>query len=274
MTGQEELYRRTLELLEDGKRFAVLTLAQVEGSSPRHGGSKMLLTEDGETLGTIGGGALEHRALIAAKEAMRYRENRTLEYDLSGEDEQKAIGMICGGKVQVLIEVPVSKPHLFIVGAGHVGLALFNLARQVGFKLTVIDSRPDVCNAERFPGAEILCGPVDEVSSTLAGIVKPSSFVTIHTHGHKDDHAFLSALAEKELAYLGMIGSRRKVSSSIRKLRLAGVPDETIKKIRAPIGLDIGAETPEEIAVSIMAEMLMVRSGKGDGRSLRERLEE
>jgi len=264
----EAIFAAAHEALEQGEDVALVTIVRTRGSTPQRVGAKMLVYPDGRTVGTIGGGCYEHDALGKAREALAARRPVLAQYELS-DDVAQETGLICGGQMEVFIEPLQPSPRLLIVGAGHVGFELARVAGGLGFRVQVIDDREKYASAERFPGAEVV---VDDIPGWLAHAeIPPSAFVVVVTRGHRHDLDALRALAPRELHYLGLIGSRAKVARLFETLAAEGVPDEALARAHAPIGLDIGAVTPAEIAVAIAAELVAVRYGKIDpaARSLR-----
>jgi xanthine dehydrogenase accessory factor len=211
-------------------------------------------------VGTIGGGCYEHDAFWKARESLQTRQPRLVDYALN-DDFAEETGLVCGGQMQVYIEPIEPAPRLFIVGAGHVARHLAGLAEPVGFRTTVLDDREKFANRERFPGASEVV--VHSIPEWLVRATFPAnSYVVIVTRGHRHDWSALKALASRELRYLGLIGSKAKVKRIYDALLADGVPLEALARVHAPIGLDIGAVTPEEIAVSILAELIAVRRGR------------
>lgn len=262
------IFREILKAQEKNRDFALVTIVKAEGSTPRREKAKMLVFPDGNALGTIGGGVLEARAIKDAQEAIRRGESMLVEYSLD-DGKERSLPMKCGGDVQLFIEVFKSKPRLFIVGAGHIGKALSSIAAMLGFEITVIDDRKEWANQQRFPEANVLIKK--DMSRAFDDIeTDEQSFIVIATRGHVHDKAALSSVLHKKAAYIGMIGSRKKVKEVFRQLMDEGFDRELLEKVYSPIGLDLGAETPEEIAVSIIAEILKVKnSTKGDSLSSR-----
>jgi xanthine dehydrogenase accessory factor len=266
--SSELVFAAAHEALERGEDVALVTIVRTRGSTPQRVGAKMLVYPDGRTVGTIGGGCYEHDALGKAREALAARRPVLAEYVLS-DDVAQETGLICGGQMEVFIEPLQPTPRLLIVGAGHVGFQLARVAGGLGFRVQVIDDREKYASAERFPGADVV---VDDIPGWLSRAeIPPSAFVVVVTRGHRHDLDALRALAPRELGYLGLIGSRAKVARLFEALAAEGVPDEALARVHAPIGLDIGAVTPAEIAVAIAAELVAVRYGKIDpaARSLR-----
>jgi xanthine dehydrogenase accessory factor len=255
----EEIFAAVGEALQRGEAVAMVTIVRARGSTPQRVGAKMLVFADGRTVGTIGGGCYEHDALWKAREALQTDRAGLVEYTLSDDFAQES-GLICGGQMEVYIDPIVPAPRLYIVGAGHVGYHVARIARDAGFHIHVVDDRSKFANAERFPDAEIFVEPIPE---WLARADLPATAsVVILTRGHRHDLDALRHLAPRDLRYLGLIGSRAKVSRLVEALLAEGVPPARLTRLHAPIGLDIGAVTPAEIAVSIVAELIAVRHGR------------
>lgn len=328
-------YKKLREKLKEGQSFVLMVLVKRRGSAPRDIGTKMVLFEDGETLGTIGGGRVEALALDEAKEVLRTKNGKLLHYVLTAKEVSEE-GMLCGGEVSVLLEFwgkekeevlneivrtlekgespwlllgipPFSKgcllvtkenafgklegieieavdlssikrptlvelngvelyvepvqqePTLYLFGAGHVSQEIAPLAKKVGFKVVVVDDRADFANRERFPTAdEILVQDFEEASRSLP--LGPQSYVVIVTRGHEHDYTVLKNVLGFGTKYIGMIGSRRKRDLIFQRLKAEGVREELLSRVRSPIGLDIGAESPEEIAISIVAELIAFKN--------------
>jgi len=262
-----EVFAAVSEALERGESVALVTVVSTIGSTPQRVGAKMLVFADGRIVGTIGGGCYENDAFWKAREAIASRMPQVVHYELSDDFAQET-GLICGGQMDVYIEPIEPSPELYIVGAGHVGFHLARLAQEVSFRVHVIDDREKFANADRFPdAAEIV---VDDVPAWIARTaLPPHAYVVIVTRGHTNDLDALRALAPRDLRYLGLIGSRAKVARIYDALREERMPDEALLRVHAPIGLDIGAVTPQEIAVSILAELIAVKHGKEHPTSLR-----
>jgi xanthine dehydrogenase accessory factor len=228
----------------------------------------MLVFSDGRMVGTIGGGCYENDAFWKAREAIANRRPLLLHYELSDDFAQET-GLICGGQMDVYIEPIEPSPDLYIIGAGHVGFHLARLAHEVGFRVRVVDDREKFANAERFPTAEEIV--VDDIPAWIARAHLPShAYAVIVTRGHTNDLEALRALAPVELRYLGLIGSRAKVARIYDALKTDQMPDAYLHRVHAPIGLDIGAVTPQEIAVAILAELIAVKHGKFASRDAAE----
>lgn len=255
-----ELLRRQLDALESGTSHALLTIVEVTGSSPRKSG-KMLVLSDGTAFGTIGGGAAELLAVKDSIECMRLRENLLKTYDLSPEPTNNT-GMTCGGQIKVLIESFAAKPLLVMCGAGHVGCAMLKAARFIGYSTLLIDDRPDDVIGESIRQADSFVRVSSFEADMMDMDIPEGAFIVIATHGHVNDRAALYAALSKKPSYVGMIGSRKKIAGLFEYMRGRGVPDSLLDTVFTPIGLDIGGETPEEIALAIMAEVQATRYGK------------
>jgi xanthine dehydrogenase accessory factor len=246
--------------LAQGETVALVTIVSTSGSTPQRVGAKMLVFADGRTVGTIGGGCYESDAFGKAREALRSRRASMVRYELN-DDFAEETGLICGGQMEVFIEPIEPAPRLYILGAGHVGFQLGRLAPALGFRVHVIDDREKFANRQRFPEAdEVMVDSIPEWTARTA--IPANSYVVVLTRGHRQDYDAVRALAGREFRYVGLIGSRAKVARLTDRLLEDGVDPGWLRALRAPIGLDIGAITPEEIAVSILAELVAVRRGK------------
>ncbi|MEM4188301.1 MAG: XdhC family protein [Candidatus Hadarchaeum sp.] len=249
----ENIFKKINELLEKGETFAIVTIVRTEGSTPRKAGAKMIVMPDGGTFGTIGGDCVEAGAVAEALEALKEGKPKTFTVALK-EEELGGIGMKCGGMVEVYIEVINPVPRLLIIGGGNIGAQLAKLGHDVGFAVTVID--PAV-KKENFPEyVEVVSEPVEK-GVKMTSITR-QTYIVIAT-GHKYDEDALKAVINTDAAYIGMVGSRRKATVTLKKLIEEGVSEDKVKMVHTPVGLDIGAETPEEIAISIMAEIIKER---------------
>ncbi len=262
-----EVFAAVADALERGEPAALVTIVSTTGSTPQRVGAKMLVFGDGRIVGTIGGGCYENDAFGKAREAIASRAPQLVHYELSDDFAQET-GLICGGQMDVYIEPIEPSPELYIIGGGHVGFHLARVAHEVGFRVHVIDDREKFANAERFPTAvEVI---VDDIPSWIARVSLPAhAYAVIVTRGHTNDLEALRALAPRELRYLGLIGSRAKVARIYDALVADRIPAGTLKRVNAPIGLDIGAVTPQEIAVSILAELIAVKHGKTHPTSMK-----
>jgi len=249
--------------LERGEPAALVTIVRANGSTPQRTGAKMLVYADGRTVGTIGGGCYENDALGKAREAIASGRPALVRYDLNDDFVQES-GLICGGQMEVYIDPIAPAPRLYIIGAGHVGYHLARAAADAGFRIHVVDDREKFASTERFPSADAIV--VEDIAGWLHRAELPASaYVVVVTRGHTHDFDALRALAARDLRYLGLIGSRAKVARVFDALGAEGMPAECLSRVHAPIGLDIGAITPAEIAISILAELIAVRHGKDVG---------
>ena len=256
----DEVLPAAAAALERGEPAALVTIVRSSGSTPQRTGAKMLVFADGRTIGTIGGGCYENDALGKAREAIATGKPSLVKYDLNDDFVQES-GLICGGQMDVYIDPIAPSPALYVIGAGHVGWHLGRIAADAGFRIHVLDDREKFANAERFPFAETI--EVDDIGVWLHKADLPASaYVVVVTRGHTHDFEAIRALAARDLRYLGLIGSRAKVARIFDALEAEGMPLECLQRVHAPIGLDIGAITPAEIAVSILAELIAIRHGR------------
>lgn len=254
------LYEKAAELSRSHTPFAVATIISSSGSTPRSR-AKMIVLADGATFGTIGGGLAERYVINEALDCLRFDRSATVEYSLDREGKTTSIAMDCGGSMKVFIESVSPGPRLLLVGGGHVSLEIARTAAAVGFRVVVVEERPEFCSPERFPMAAELHLGADLDEAMAAAPVDERSFVVIATSS--SDERALRHYITIDTAYTGMLGSRRKVKVVLKKLAEEGVAPERLAAVRAPVGLDIGAETPAEIALSIVAEMLTLKNGRG-----------
>ncbi len=261
------MFAAVVDALDRGEAAALVTIVSTTGSTPQRIGAKMLVFADGRTVGTIGGGCYENDAFWKAREAIKTRRPALIKYELTDDFAQET-GLICGGQMEVYIEPIEPAAELYIVGAGHVAFHLARLAADVGFRVHVVDDREKFANAERFPTAvEVV---VDDIPSWIdRANIPPHAYAVIVTRGHTNDLEALRVLAPRELRYLGLIGSRAKVARIYEALVADRVPSTALQRVHAPIGLDIGAVTPQEIAVSILAELIAVKHGKENPAAMR-----
>ncbi|MFY9702093.1 MAG: XdhC/CoxI family protein [Terriglobales bacterium] len=252
-----DLYEEIVRLRKDGRRGAVATIVNVRGSIPSFKTAKMLVRDDGSIVGTIGGGCVEAEVWQAAREVMESEKPRTMTFDLN-QDPKYDAGLVCGGTLEIFVEPIMPPADLYIFGAGHVAASLYQVARLAGFDVTVIDDREAFANRERFPEAhQVIAEDFEKAAAQLT----PSeySYIVIVTRGHRDDMRMLRWAVQTPARYVGMIGSKRKTITIFKELQLEGLPGCLFDRVHAPIGLDIGAITPEEIAVSITAELIANR---------------
>jgi xanthine dehydrogenase accessory factor len=254
----EDIFEEIARIKQEGGKGALATLVQTKGATPREPGAKMLMLADGTMLGSIGGGCVEAEVWQEAKKVIAEGKPRMMHFDLTGRDAAESDGLICGGIMDVFVEPILSQPVLYIFGAGHISFFIARVGKMVGFKVAVIDDRADFANERRFPEVdEILAEDFDAVFSRLK--INRSAHIVIVTRGHLSDEKVLEWAMGTEAAYIGMIGSRKKNKTVFDNLMARGVPKEALDRVCAPIGLDIGAETPEEIALSIGAQLVQVR---------------
>lgn len=275
----EELLSKIAELARAGTPFVVATVARTAGSTPRGAGAKMLVLADGSTVGTVGGGALEHEVTRESLLALAKGESALKEYKLRppgadaaggaetagrAEDGARALGMLCGGDADVFLEVYGRSDHLLIIGAGHIGQKLAEMGKALDFRITVLDERTEMVTRERFPGAdELICAPPAAVARRVS--IGPGVAIVIVTHGHVHDKAALAAVVASPAAYVGMIGSKSKVRAVMGELRAEGVDPALLERIHAPMGLDLGGQRPAEIALSILAQIVAEQYGRSGG---------
>jgi len=254
-----EIFSRLTQLLNEGRGAVLCTLVEKTGSGPRDVGAKMLVDPSGETVGTIGGGGMERKLVAEALDALRGGPGRTLTFALGVEAREGAVAVNskCGGEVKILLDVIKPELRLIVIGSGHIAKPLAELAHKAGFEVIVVDDAESATRA-RFPTAkEIHSGPFEEELSQVE--VRPSDFVAV-VHGETGyELAALKSVLRRRPTYVGLLGSRNKAAEHKRQLLDEGFSREEVEAIRAPIGLDIGAETPEEIAVSIVAELIRAR---------------
>ncbi len=251
-----------VDALQNNKPAALATVVKTRGASPRNVGAKMLVFADGSIVGSVGGGEMELRIITAAKQVLADGQPRYMDMTLS--NDQRGDPMICGGEMEIFIEPLITTPTLVIVGAGHIGAAVAQLAQFLGFHVVVLDDRPEFVTPENMPHAdERIAG--DIVAKIRDLDITPRTYVVLVTRAHTLDAALLGAIVDKPAAYIGMLGSKRRVITVVDNLKKQGATEAALAKVHAPIGVEIHAETPQEIAVSIMAEIIAVRRGNGSG---------
>ena len=256
----EDIYEEIVRIRNEGDKAALATVVQDKGSTPRSRGSKMLVRSDGSFIGTIGGGCLEAEVWEAAMKVIKEETPQMLDFDLTGRKETKE-GLICGGIMKILVEPIISRPKIYIFGAGHIGFAISKIAKMTGFKIAVIDDRPAYANIEKFPDADEFF--VDDPAMVVPKLgISKNSYIIIACRGHLEDQQVLEQVIKKPAAYIGMLGSRKKTKTVFSSLKESGITQKMLEEIHAPIGLPIATETPEEIAVSIMAEIIDQRRQK------------
>ena len=252
-----DIYEEIVKLRRSGRKGAVATIVNVRGSIPSYKTAKMLVRDDGSIFGTIGGGCVEADVWQAAREVMEQEKSRTLTFNLN-QDPKFDTGLVCGGTLDIFLEPILPAADLYIFGAGHVAYSLYRTAQNAGFDCTVIDDRDLYANRERFPEArEVIAEEFDQAMAKLT--ITESSYIVIVTRGHRDDMCVLRWAVQQPARYVGMIGSKRKTIGIFRELQKEGLAAQLFDRVHAPIGLDIGAVTPEEIAISITAELIANR---------------
>jgi xanthine dehydrogenase accessory factor len=251
-----DVFEEIVTMRKAGMRGALATIVHTNGSIPSYESSRMLVREDGSIVGTIGGGCVEADVWAAAKEVMAQESPRKMTFQLNNEASYDN-GLICGGTLEVFVEPILPQPVAYIFGGGHISMALAKSASAVGFGIVVIDDREQFANAERFPMAQELYTSYEEAFARLSP--NAASYLVIVTRGHRDDMRVLAWAVRTRARYVGMIGSKRKVISVYQALEKEGYAAEEFASVYAPMGLELGALSPEEIAISITAELVAVR---------------
>ena len=251
-----EIYQELANIAVKGERAVLATVISSQGSAPRKAGAKMVIKGDGTLVGSIGGGNVEQAVQEKAIAVMKSGEPQIMHFDLTGSGEEA--WMICGGQMDVFLEPILPAETLYLFGAGHLSQSTAAMAKMLGLRVVVIDPRPDYNNNDRFPNADSLV--VEEYDNAFSKLnVDENSYIVIYTPGHVSDEKCLQFAAGTAAKYVGMIGSKKKVKEIKERLRKKGVSQQQLDGIHAPIGLEINAQTPEEIAVSILAEITKVR---------------
>ncbi len=246
-----ELIEKAVKAVKNGQKCAFVTIIEASGKgTPRKAGAKMVVLEDGSLFGSIGGGGYEKEAQKEALRAIRRNKTKLLTYDYTSQK-----GYACGGQIKVFVEPFLPSRRLICCGAGHIALPLSVMAKMAGFKVTILDNRQDLANNKRFPHVDhIVCGPFAGKLSRMD--TTSNTAVMVATYGHEHDLECLKIAARSSAGYVGVMASLQKRKVFFKALRALKVPQSTLKKISMPAGLDIGAQTPQEIAVSIMAEII------------------
>jgi xanthine dehydrogenase accessory factor len=252
-----DIYAEIAKLRKDGRKAALATIIQVQGSIPSYESSKILIRDDGSILGTVGGGCVEAEVWSVAQEVMREEKPRRLHFNLNQNPEYDE-GLVCGGSLDIFVEPILATPTLVLFGGGHVSLYVSKVANIAGFETVIIDDRQAFANKERFPEAtDTYAGPWEESFPQLK--INEFTYIVIATRGHKGDLTCLRWAISTPARYMGMVGSKRKLIEFFKVLESEGVPHERLERVHSPVGLDIGALTPQEIAVSVVAEMIAAR---------------
>ena len=257
-----DLFEEIVRMRKAGTRGALATIVHTNGSIPSYESSRMLVREDGSISGTIGGGCVEAEVWAAAKEVIQKEQPRKMTFNLNHDAAYDA-GLICGGTLEIFVEPILPPPVLYLFGGGHVSTAVARVAAPAGFVIGIIDDRESFANKERFPMASEVYTTYEEAFEKIQPNL--SSYLVIVTRGHKDDMRVLAWAVNTRARYIGMIGSKRKVISVYKALEKEGYSPEKFEHVYAPVGLEIGALTPEEIAVSITAELIAVRRNAAEG---------
>ncbi|HLQ36313.1 MAG TPA: XdhC/CoxI family protein [Planctomycetota bacterium] len=261
MSGSDDVFETVVRLRREGIPAALATIVGTRGSTPGRTTMRLLVLEDGTFLGTVGGGCLEAEVYEAALAVIADEQPRTLTFRLT-EKHSPDSGLMCGGEVTIFVE-PVTTPALWIFGAGHVSKALCQVAALAGFRVTVADDRPAFASRERFAEASetVACSYAEAIAAMP---IRANTYCVVVTRGHKEDGLVLEALARRwqqgsKPKFLGMIGSRTKQAVLFRHLRQLGIGDDFLATVRTPMGVHVGARSHEEIAVSVVAELISVR---------------
>jgi xanthine dehydrogenase accessory factor len=251
-----DLFEEIVKMRRGGQRGALATIVHTNGSIPSYESSRMLVREDGSIAGTIGGGCVEAEVWAAAKEVMQKEAPRKMVFHLNNEASYDN-GLICGGTLEVFVEPILPQPVAYLFGGGHVSMAVARAAHAAGFGIAVVDDRESFANKERFPMAQDVFTSYEDAFEKI--LPNAASYLVIVTRGHKEDMRVLAWAVRTDARYVGMIGSKRKVMAVYKALGNEGYKPEEFERVYAPMGLDIGALSPEEIAVSITAELVAVR---------------
>lgn len=249
-----KIYEEIINIQRSGGKGVLAIIISTRGSTPRNVGAKMLIKSSGETIGSIGGGEAEKKICEEARKIMESGTPKIVHFDLRDKKDYE-IGMICGGVMDIFLEPIISVPHLYIFGAGHIVVPLVKLAKMIGFRVTVVDEREDYASAEKFPEADnVICEEFDRVF--LSTNMDKDSYVVIATASHLSDEKVLEKALNTSAKYIGMMGSPNKRDVIFKHLLSRGIKKELLDRVRSPIGLKINSETPEEIAISIVAEII------------------
>ena len=261
----KSIYQSLAELEKNNESAALCTVTSSEGSTPRHVSSKMLVHPDGSFIGTVGGGEMEQRVINEALAALDDGRPRLVHYNMV--DPARGDPGVCGGQVEVFVEPILPAPLIVVIGAGHVGKAVVHLAKWLGFRVAASDDRVEFCTPEATPDADAYYPvPMAELPRQIK--IDKRTVLILTTRGSAVDAAGLAPLLDSPAGYIGVIGSKRRWATTVKALKDKGVSEEKIAKVHSPMGLELQAETPEEIAVSILAEVMMIKD-KGTGKSMK-----
>jgi xanthine dehydrogenase accessory factor len=260
-----DIISKLAELIHEGKAVTLCTVVESKGSTPRHQGSKMLVFPSGKILGTVGGGEIENRVVAEALDALKTGKTRIIRYEMV--DPAKGDAGVCGGQVEVYVEPYLPAPLVLVVGGGHVGKAVAHVAKWLGFRVVVSDDRAELCTPEVTPDADqfLVCEMVD-IPQKME--IDNQTYIILTTRGMVVDVPGLAPLLDTKAAFIGVIGSQRRWMMTRKELIAQGVAEEKLDRVHSPVGLELNAETPEEIAISIMAEVIMLRNS-GSGKSMK-----
>lgn len=254
---EERILKEIYESLAKGDKVALVTITEIKGSTPRKKGSIMAVWEDGRIKGSVGGGNIEYAVIEKTIECIKKETDREFEFQLTDEGD---LHMQCGGDATLYVKVFKPRPKILIIGAGHIGVELFKLAKVLDFYTVIFDDRAEFANEKRFEGAdEIIVGDIGEKLSQYT--INKNTYIVIVTRGHKCDADALKFTAESEASYIGVIGSKKKTEFVMKSLITEGIQREALKKVYAPIGINISSEEPNEIAIGIMSEILLIKNG-------------
>lgn len=255
----EDVFEALTNLKKAGEMAALAIVIRTEGSAPRRAGAKMVILKDGKTIGTLGGGDLENKIIEEAITAMKQGKPRITTSTL--DVEKGNLDMMCGGTVEVYIDPLLPSEKLVIFGAGHITRALAPMMKRMGFLVSVVDDSRDLLRTEFFPDMEDV--HIQDMAAFAGGLSSDTkTYIVVLSRGFSRDKAVLGQLLMKEFKYIGMIGSQRKMGAMLMELKKEGITEESFSMLKSPVGLDIGAETPEEIAISIAGEIIAVKKGK------------
>jgi xanthine dehydrogenase accessory factor len=257
----EHFFETIIDLKRSGEPFSLAIIVKTEGSTPRRVGVKMIIMKDGKTVGTLGGGDLKKKVIEEAINVIKQGQPKIASFTL--DIEKGKLDMMCGGELDIYIEPILLDAKLIIFGAGHITRSLAPLVKLAGFQVSVVEDNPDLLQKDNFPQIEdLILTDMEQFAKDLPS--DPRIYIVLLSRGVSRDKAILSKLIQKGFKYIGMIGSQSKIRTMEEELQKQGVPKEAFSKLHAPVGLDIGAETPEEIAISIAAEIIAAQKGKLD----------
>ncbi len=253
----DDIYEEIVRIQNNGYICALASIVRVKGSTPRPEGSKMLIRHDGTIMGSVGGGCLEASVWEAAMNVIHEESPKVMDFDLTGQKDTPE-GLICGGIMQLLIEPILPKSTVYVLGAGHIGFAVSKIAKTVGLQVIVVDDRPAYANAERFPDADKIY--TEDPSCMISNLnINKASYLVIACRGHLEDQETLKESLKTTARYIGMVGSKKKVKTIFSNLNKQGISDDVLTRVHAPIGIQMATDTPEEIAISIVAEIVNER---------------